>query len=183
VPDGRRPVLVIRPQGMLRLELLPPPGRAEFSRGRIEIVLVDREVDHVVSTHAFSLPFEIDELPAGEYNAYVLDRGWDAYAEGSTRVRVGEAERLRLASQSARWVRGRLLETSGEPSAGTALRLEHPGWPDALEDVWSTVSAADGSFELPLGSATLATLEILEQGVVRETLSVSAGDGQAIQRR
>ncbi len=182
IPDGRALELVIRPQGGLRVEVEPPGDRAEFGGGLVEYALADRNVDALRNGHDFALPFEIGELPAGAYNLFVLVRGWDAWAEGAVEVAAGETRAVRLRSQPARHARGRLLRADGAPCAGTALRIDHPDWPTALEELWGTATGEDGSFELLLGGASRARLQVFEGERPCEALPLAAGSGQTLVR-
>jgi hypothetical protein len=174
--DGREVELVIRAQGALEVRVAAPPGSPGFARGRVEYVLVERRFDRSHHGHDFGVPFQIDEVPAGDYNVFVFVEGFNAYAEGSVRVAPETTTVLNLASRGAQFARG----TVTGALLGGKLVLDHPTWSSEVERVWSATLDDRGRFELLLGEITNCPALLSIPGAGSRRVDLRAGDGNVI---
>lgn len=175
-PDGRELELVIRPQGSLEVRLTPPQGLAGFAGGLVEYVLVDRRHARSLRGHDFQVPFEIDEVPAGEYNLYVHVAAWDAWTQAGVHVEPRQATQVELSSHVARFARGRVLRADGSAAFGSRIELQHPEWPDEVERVFAAITGADGAFELLLGEETACSAWLSPTAAPAHRVALHAGD-------
>jgi hypothetical protein len=171
--DGREVELVIRPQGSLEVRVEPPRGMEGFAGGRAEYVLVDRRYERSQHGHAFAVPFQVEELPAGDYNVFVFVGSFNSYAEGSVRVEPERTATLDLASREAQCARGAVRGAAH----GLRLTLEHPTWPPEVENIWSASLDHQGGFELLLGDLTSCPALLKVGGGPTRRVDLRSGDG------
>jgi hypothetical protein len=176
LPDGREIELVIRPQGTLEVRVAPPPDFAGHAGGLVEYVLVDRRLAHVDRGHDFRVPFELYQVPVGDYNLFVFVAAWSAYAEGSVHVAAGRSTTVELVARPAQFARGTVRAADGLPCTDGRLVLEHPTWPSEVEDVWSTALDARGRFELLLGEETACPARVVRRDAPPRRVELHAGD-------
>lgn len=181
VPDGRELELVIRSQGSLEVRVTLPSGMSGFSSGLVEYALVDRRLAYFDHGHESQVPFQLDDVPIGDYNLFVFVAGWNAYAEGSVHVaagsdRSGDPQSTVLVSHPAQFARGHLRATDGASMIGATLMLDHPTWPPEVEKLWSAKIGDDGHFEMLLGEETACSARLLREGKATNTLQLHAGD-------
>jgi hypothetical protein len=116
--DGRRLVVWLPRTGKLRVDVLTDAAPGPFRTGGAEYVLRHRGSGAIESGDAASLPLELEELVAGEYDVYVLLEGFNAVAEGFARVEAGRLSSSVLAARAANWIDGRVTDSSGEGAWG-----------------------------------------------------------------
>ena len=177
-PGVRDVELVIEEQGELEVRLEPVDFTPEYTSGFVEYVLIPRPGGAVDSDHAFGVPFVLEELLAGDYDLWVLDHGWGAWAEGFARVESGASTSVTLPAQPLQRARGTLRRADGSPAHGVRLRPLVPGWPTALAEVWTATVAPDGRFELVLGASSAARALPLDGERELAPFPIAAGDGQ-----
>jgi hypothetical protein len=148
-PGVRAVTLLLRRQGHVRIRLdcdaLVGPPRS----GAIQYVLVDRDYRSTLSGHDWSAPVEIDEVPEGDYNAFVFAPGLDGLGQGAFRLEPGEDADVLVSLEPARWISGRLVSSEGSPLEGLILIARPPTWPvEACEVLARGATDRDGRFRL-----------------------------------
>ena len=176
VPDGRELELVIRAQGSLEVRIEPPADLAGHAGGLVEYALADRRFERVERGHDFRVPFEITEVPAGDYNLFVHVAAWNAYAEAGASVVADGTTIAPLESRPARFARGRVLRSDGSPATAGRITLEHPTWPPEVAAVWASSIDRHGRFELLLGLETSCSASLLLPGAPACRVQLHAGD-------
>lgn len=179
-PDGRDVELVIRAQGSLELRISPPPGLSGFASGLVEYVLVDRRHARDLRDHEFQVPFEVEEVPAGDYNLYVYVAAWKAWAQASVQVEPRRTTRVELQAHTAHFARGQVLRADGSALSGGRLELQHPDWPDEVERIFAAITGSDGAFELLLGEETACGASLIPNGSAARSVAVHAGDDNVL---
>jgi len=179
LPRGRRLELVIRRQGSLEVRIEPPPGLAAFAGGLVEYALVDRRLVHFDYGHEFQVPFQLDELPVGDYQLFVHVGGWKAYAEGSVRIESTQPARIELASQPAHFSSGSVRSSVAGSVASGVLKLEHPTWPAEVEKLWAS-PLLDGRFECFLGAESSCAATLLRPLASPWPVQLHSGSAQEL---
>jgi hypothetical protein len=180
VADGRRLVVWLPRTGKLRVEVLTDAVPGPFRTGRAEYVLRHRENGAIESDARATLPLEIDELVAGEYDVFVLFEGLDAVAEGFARVEPGRTSSTVLAARAANWIDGRVSESNGEGVWGVLVRAEGR-WPaDVAARLCTAATSFSGHFRV-LSADRTAELVVYDDTAEWARQRAAAGELSAIE--
>jgi hypothetical protein len=170
--------VLFEPVGILRIELTCSHEQASFFSGLAEYMLVDRFVERNLFDSA-APPLVIQNVPAGQYNAYV--RLGALFGEASVDVAPDAETRVALELQQGTWMSGHVLARD-HGVGDLSIRLVEESWPVELVRIWGTATVqSDGSFRLFTGSRAAAEVEVLRRGEPVKTATLEAGNDELIE--
>ncbi len=153
-----------------------PSEKVAMGEGAVQYLLLDRDFDRTFSGHVWGFPLEIDEVPPGAFNLFVLWRGPDLYGQTSVSVSAGERREIELPMASASWLGARAVDAEGNGLAGLEVRVDHPDWPRELDAAWGAArTGSDGRVRVLAGALDRAEVIFLRGGDVAARRWLDAG--------